>query len=129
MILMRPTEELNTLYYGYVLKAYQATIESYAEGSTGQTEINKNRLLKETMVAYPVDKNEQYKIAKILADLDEKILVNERINNNFTPSTSRAKPRRHRPLGARSQMDVWRCGFIGRQPDSEQLCCERGAAA
>lgn len=83
MILMRPTEEVDPLYYGYVVKAYQTIIESYAEGSTGQTEINKDRLLNEIVVNFPVDKQKQYKIGRVLADLDDKIIENEQINKNL----------------------------------------------
>jgi type I restriction enzyme S subunit len=83
MIVMRPTDEIDPLYYGYSVKAYQSVIESYAEGSTGQTEINKTRLQNETLIAYPVDKREQSKIARILEALDEKIFLNEKINNNL----------------------------------------------
>jgi type I restriction enzyme S subunit len=71
----------------------------------------------------------QSKIASILKTLDDKIELNNEINNNLEQATSRAKPRRHRTLGACSQTGICRCGFIGRQPDSEQLCCERSAAA
>lgn len=83
MILMRPTDEIDPLYYGYAVKTFQAAIESYAEGSTGQTEINKTRLQNETIITYPVDKGEQSKIARILAAIDEKILLNEEVNKNL----------------------------------------------
>lgn len=83
MILMRPTEEIDVLYYGYAVKAHQKAIESYAEGSTGQTEINKVRLQNEIIVQFPVDKNVQQKIGKLLANLDAKIIENERINKNL----------------------------------------------
>lgn len=88
MILMRPTDEVDPLYYGYAVKAFQAEIESYAEGSTGQTEINKTRLQNETIIMYPVDKGEQYKIARILAAIDEKILLNEEVNKNLFQQAS-----------------------------------------
>jgi type I restriction enzyme S subunit len=96
-------------------------------GSSGRQRVQTD-VVQRLKIALP-SLHEQHKIAEILKILDDKIELNNEINNNFTPATSRAKPRRHRPLGARSQMGVWRCGFIGRQPDSEQLCCERGAAA
>lgn len=83
MILMRPIDEIDSLYYGYAIKAYQTTIELYAEGSTGQTEINKTRLQNETIINFPVDKQEQHKIGRMLADIDEKILENEHINKNL----------------------------------------------
>ena len=83
MILMRPTDEIDPLYYGYAIKAYQTTIETYAEGSTGQTEINKTRLQDETIIRFPEDKEEQHKIGSILADIDDKIIENEQINKNL----------------------------------------------
>ena len=83
MILMRPTEEIDALYYGYAIKSYQPAIESYAEGSTGQTEINKTRLHNETIINFPTDKEEQHRIGRFLADIDEKILENEEINKNL----------------------------------------------
>ncbi|AYD39427.1 restriction endonuclease subunit S [Clostridium fermenticellae] len=83
MILMRPTDEVDALYYGYAIKAYQTAIELYAEGSTGQTEINKIRLKNETIISFPDDKDEQHRIGRMLADLDEKILENEAINKNL----------------------------------------------
>ena len=83
MILMRPTEEIDSLYYGYAIKSYQSAIESYAEGSTGQTEINKTRLQNETIISFPSDKEEQHRIGKLLADIDEKILENDHINKNL----------------------------------------------
>lgn len=89
MILMRPTDEVDPLYYGYAVKAFQAEIESYAEGSTGQTEINKTRLQNETIIMYPVDKGEQYRIARILAAIDEKILLNEEVNKNLEEQARR----------------------------------------
>lgn len=83
MILLRPTDEIDPLYYGYAIKAYQATVETYAEGSTGQTEINKTRLQDETVICFPEDKEEQHKIGRILADIDDKIIENEQINKNL----------------------------------------------
>ena len=88
MILMRPTEEIDALYYGYAIKSYQPAIESYAEGSTGQTEINKTRLQNETIISFPTDKEEQHRIGRFLADIDEKILENENINKNLAEQVS-----------------------------------------
>lgn len=83
MILMRPTEEVDPLFYGYTIKAYQSQIESFAEGSTGQTEINKRRLRDEVIVKYPKDKTRQKAIASILYDIDAKIENNNKINGNL----------------------------------------------
>ena len=83
MIIMRPSEEIDSLYYGYALKAYQTKIESLAEGSTGQTEINRRRLFDEIFISYPEDIKVQKYIAFILRLLDEKIELNNNINNNL----------------------------------------------
>lgn len=83
MILLRPTDEIDLLYYGYAIKAYQRDIESLAEGSTGQTEINRNRLLNEIIIKYPADLRRQHEIGQFLLDIDEKIMVNGKINDNL----------------------------------------------
>lgn len=84
MILMRAKNHIDSLYYGYVLKMNQKEIESFAEGSTGQTEINKNRLVNEILIKYPDDKVLQHRIAEILFSIDEKIYTNNAINNNLS---------------------------------------------
>ena len=83
MILLRPTDDIDSLYYGYAIKACQSLIEGLAEGSTGQTEINRKRLLDEIIVRYPVDKQKQKAIACFLSNLDRKIKINVEINNNL----------------------------------------------
>ena len=50
MLLLRCTNDLIPLYYGYAIKAQQKKIESFAEGSTGQTEINRQRLKDEITI-------------------------------------------------------------------------------
>ena len=83
MILLRPTEEVDPLYYGYAIKAYQKQIENLAEGSTGQTEINRQRLQDEVVIRFPSDKSEQKAIGKFLANIDDKIKNNTEINKNL----------------------------------------------
>ena len=83
MITLRPTEEVDPLYYGYAIKAQQALIESLAEGSTGQTEINRKRLQEEVIIAFPKDKDKQNCTAKILDNIDKKITINNEINRNL----------------------------------------------
>ena len=83
MILLRPTDDIDSLYYGYAIKSCQSQIEGLAEGSTGQTELNLKRLQDEIIIRYPVDKQEQKAIAYFLSDLDEKIKINVKINNNL----------------------------------------------
>ena len=83
MILLRASDEMDPVYYGYSIKAHQSQIEDLAEGSTGQTEINRRRLQDEIIICYPSDKLVQKNIALFLANLDEKIKINTEINNNF----------------------------------------------
>nr|WP_314611137.1 restriction endonuclease subunit S [uncultured Lachnoanaerobaculum sp.] len=83
MILLRPTDDIDSLYYGYAIKSCQSQIEGFAEGSTGQTELNRKRLQDEIIIKYPVDKREQKAIAYFLLNLDEKIKINVKINNNL----------------------------------------------
>ena len=83
MILMRPTEEIDPLYYGYAIKSFQAQVESFAEGSTGQTEINKRRLQDEVVIRFPVSQDKQKAVGRMLKSIDEKIQNNEEINENL----------------------------------------------
>ncbi len=83
MILLRPTDEIDPIYYGYAVKSYQRQIEGLAEGSTGQTEINRNRLMNEIVIKYPADKSLQKMIATFLANIDAKIKNNKAINKNL----------------------------------------------
>ena len=83
MILLRPIDEVDPLYYGYAVKSQQKKIESLAEGSTGQTEINRQRLKDEIIITYPKEKMLQKAIGKFLFQIDEKIRNNKRINNNL----------------------------------------------
>lgn len=83
MILIRPSEELDPIYYGYAVKSFQSQIEGLAEGSTGQTEINRRRLQDEVIIRYPSDKLVQKNICSFLANIDEKIKTNKEINKNL----------------------------------------------
>ena len=83
MILLRPTEEIDSIYYGYAVKAFQPQIETLAEGSTGQTEINRKRLQEEIVISFPKEKETQERIAHFLLNIDEKIKVNNKINKNL----------------------------------------------
>lgn len=88
MILIRPSEELDPIYYGYAVKSFQSQIEGLAEGSTGQTEINRRRLQDEVIIRYPSDKLVQKNIGNFLANIDEKIKTNKEINKNLEQQVS-----------------------------------------
>ena len=83
MILLRPTDEIDSIYYGYAIKAFQSQIEGFAEGSTGQTEINRKRLQDEIIIRFPTDKAVQKSIACMLFNIDSKIRINKSINKNL----------------------------------------------
>ncbi len=83
MIIMRPSKDMDPLFYGYAVKAAQSSIEEYAEGSTGQTEINKTRLQKEIVISFPTEKEMQHQIGSLLKNIDDKIELNEHINQNL----------------------------------------------
>lgn len=88
MILLRPTEGIDPLYYGYAIKAHQGEIEMLAEGSTGQTEINRKRLCSEITISYPPSIVEQKRISKLLYEIDLKIWNNNAINDNLEEQIS-----------------------------------------
>lgn len=82
--IVRPNKErIDAHYFGYAIKAQQLLIESFAEGSTGQTEMNKQRLCDEVIIKYPEDMLIQKKIAGLLFDIDEKVKANMGINENL----------------------------------------------
>lgn len=83
MIILRANSRIDPLYLGYALKQQQKTIEELAEGSTGQTEINRDRLCNEILIYYPKSMEEQQKISNALYVLDKKISLNNRINDNL----------------------------------------------
>ena len=87
MILLRSTDEIDPIYYGYAVKKHQAEIELLAEGSTGQTEINRNRLSSEIMISFPQELSMQRQIGKLLYQIDQKINNNICINNNLEQQT------------------------------------------
>ena len=80
VLTLRP-KNIDPIYLGYFLKSQQSAIEMMAEGSTGQTEMNKNRLANEVIVPFPADKNMQRYISRVLLSLDEKIDLNQRTND------------------------------------------------
>lgn len=83
MIVLRGNEKVVPRYLGYALKAQQATVLQLDEGSTGQTELNRDRLLSEIEISYPVSLDEQEAIADTLAALDARIAENKAINHHL----------------------------------------------
>lgn len=71
---------INPFYLGYFLKSRQSMIEQMAEGSTGQTEMDRSRLQNEIVVTFPQDNAAQTAIAQFGLSVDRKIAINNQIN-------------------------------------------------
>lgn len=74
-------KDINPFYLGYFVKSKQSTIELMAEGSTGQTEMNRQRLQNEIIVTFPESKDLQKRIAEYGLAIDKKIAVNNQLND------------------------------------------------
>lgn len=83
MILIRSNGKVTQKFLGYALKAHQWEVLQLDEGSTGQTELNRDRLLDEIMINYPVSFDEQNAIVGTLESIDSKLIVNEHLNDNL----------------------------------------------
>ena len=83
MILIRSNGRVTQKFLGYALKAHQWEVLQLDEGSTGQTELNRDRLLDEIMINYPVSFDEQNAIVGTLESIDRKLIVNKEINDNL----------------------------------------------
>ena len=83
MIILRANEKVMQRYLGYAIKAHQSEILQLDEGSTGQTELNRERLLDEIMICYPESIIVQEKIVTIFECIDQKMVVNKKINDNL----------------------------------------------
>ena len=86
MIIVRANKKINQRYLGYALKAHQGEILQLDEGSTGQTELNRERLVEEIMISYPKSFDIQEKIVSLLDGLNSKIQLNNKINDNLCAS-------------------------------------------
>lgn len=82
--IVRPNlEKINPIYLGFAIRNNQKFIESLGEGSTGQTELKRQRLADEVEIFYPEDIKTQEKIASILSALDDKIEINNEMNKTL----------------------------------------------
>ena len=88
MILIRSNGKVTQKFLGYALKAHQWEVLQLDEGSTGQTELNRERLLDEIMINYPVSFDEQNAIVGTLESIDRKLIVNEQLNDNLLEQAS-----------------------------------------
>lgn len=83
MIIIRANNKVSQKYLGYAMKAHQWEVLQLDEGSTGQTELNRERLFDEIMISYPTSFALQEMIVKTLEGIDRKLLINEKVNDNL----------------------------------------------
>ncbi len=87
LTIVRPDHrEIDPVFVGYFLRNIQPLIESFAEGSTGQTELSREKV-KTILLPLPTA-SEQHRIASILSSLDDKIELNRQINTNLEKMAS-----------------------------------------
>ena len=80
VITLRASSRINPYYLGYFIKSKQTVIEQLAEGSTGQTEMNRSRLQNEIFVTFPESDEDQRRIAEFGLVIDKKIAQNAKLN-------------------------------------------------
>lgn len=76
-----PNEETDYMFLYYLLKHNKEKIDNMGSGTTFK-EISGNTM-KSILVSVPVDKKEQKKIASVLSLIDDKIELNNKINENL----------------------------------------------
>ena len=80
VITLRSSNRIDPVYLGYFVKSKQALIEQMAEGSTGQTEMNRTRLQNEILITFPESNEDQKAIANFGLAIDRKLKVNTTLN-------------------------------------------------
>jgi type I restriction enzyme S subunit len=73
--------EVDPLYLGMAIRSIESDIEKLGEGSTGQTELARDRL--GAFTVHVPSREEQQAIAHILGTLDDKIELNRRMNETL----------------------------------------------
>ena len=113
MILIRSNGKVTQKFLGYALKAHQWEVLQLDEGSTGQTELNRDRLLDEIMINYPVSFDEQNAIVGTLESIDRKLIVNEQLNDNLL-AQAQTLYKQFFPYSVQDDLpDGWRIGTVG----------------
>ena len=128
ILILRAKEGIVPQFLYYVLS--DDAFFNYATATAKGTKMprgDKTAIMQYQVPVY--DRKTQDKIASLLGDIDAKIEVNQKINDNLSHAMSLAKQRRYQPSGARSRKAVYRWCFIGRMPDSSRLSRERSLAA
>ena len=113
MILIRSNRKVTQKFLGYALKAHQWEVLQLDEGSTGQTELNRDRLLDEIMINYPVSFDEQNAIVGTLESIDRKLIVNEQLNDNLEQQAQAIYHERFETVSPNDLPSDWRIVTLG----------------
>ena len=113
MILIRSNGKVTQKFLGYALKAHQWEVLQLDEGSTGQTELNRDRLLDEIMINYPVSFDEQNAIVGTLESIDRKLIVNKEINDNLQQQAQAIYHERYECIFSDALPSGWRIVTLG----------------
>ena len=113
MILIRSNGKVTQKFLGYALKAHQWEVLQLDEGSTGQTELNRDRLLDEIMINYPVSFDEQNAIVGTLESIDRKLIVNEQLNDNLEQQAQAIYHERFETVSPNDLPSDWRIVTLG----------------
>ena len=113
MILIRSNGKVTQKFLGYALKAHQWEVLQLDEGSTGQTELNRDRLLDEIMINYPVSFDEQNAIVGTLESIDRKLIVNKEINDNLQQQAQAIYRERFEGISSEDMPSGWRIVTLG----------------
>lgn len=113
MIIVRTSGLVTQKFLGYALKSHQTEILQLDEGSTGQTELNRDRLLNEIVISYPDSISEQNAIVAILEKIDQKLLTNQQINDHLQEQAATLYGK-YFPYTVTDDLPVgWRVGTVG----------------
>jgi len=81
--IVRPDKNvIDPIFFGYLMKSKQSLIESFATGTTGQTELSRDSI-KEMEVSFVKNREHQKAIGKFLLDIDRKFQLNKATNQTL----------------------------------------------
>ena len=113
MIIIRANDKVSQKYLGYAMKAHQWEVLQLDEGSTGQTELNRERLLDEIMISYPTSFSLQEMVVKTLEGIDQKLLINEKVNDNLEQQAQAIYHERFETVSPNDLPYDWRIVTLG----------------
>lgn len=81
--IVRPDKDvIDPLFFGYLMKSKQRLIESFATGTTGQTELSRDSI-KEMEVSFVENREHQQAIGNFLLAIDRKLQLNKATNQTL----------------------------------------------